>query len=506
MSGSFMMRRLLLATAVVAVIAMPAFAQTLRISLRQDLDVLDPTLATTYVGRIVFAGLCDKLFDIDEKLNIVPQLATGYEWADDRTLLIHLRPGVKFHDGEVMDAAAVKYSLERHLTLQGSFRKSEISSIDHVEVVDPATVRIVLKTPSGAFLSQLTDRSGMILPPKAAEAAGKDFALHPVCSGPFKFVERVPQDHVMLARFADYWDAKDIHFDRIIYQVFVDSSVRLANLKAGTSDITEFIAATDAAAVKADPKLKLVMSDALGYASITNNLDNGPRSNTPYGKNPLVRQAFDMAIDRAALVNVVYSGMYAQSVQPVSASSPFYDPALQPPPRDLAKAKALLKQAGVALPVKVELLTPNEPDILQAAEVVQSMTAEAGFDVHIQAIEFASSLQASVRGDYEAYMIGWSGRVDADGNTYAFLHTGQGNNASHYSNPTVDTLLDEARGTTDVAKRRADYFKVWAELRRDLPLTYLYNPRNIVAMSAKLQGYRPVPDGMIRLQGLEMTQ
>jgi peptide/nickel transport system substrate-binding protein len=303
----------------------------------------------------------------------------------------------------------------------------------------------------------------------------------------------------MLARFADYWDAKDIHFDRIIYQVFVDSSVRLANLKAGTSDITEFIAPTDAAAVKADPRLKLVVSDALGYASITNNLDNGPRSNTPYGKDPLVRQAFEAAIDRAALVDVVYSGMYAPSVQPVSASSPFYDPALVPPPRDLAKAKALLKQAGVAL-------TPNQPDVLQAAEVVQSMTAEAGFEVHIQAIEFASSLQASVRGDYESYMIGWSGRVDADGNTYAFLHSGQGNNASHYSNPTVDTLLDEARGTTDVAKRRTDYFKIWAELRRDLPLTYLYNPRNIVAMSAKLQGYRPVPDGMIRVQGLEMAK
>ena len=122
--------------------------------------MIDPTLATTYVGRIVFAGLCDKLFDIDEKLNIVPQLATGYEWADDKTLVIHLRSGVKFQNGEVLDAAAVKYSLERHLTMQGSFRKSEISSIDHVEVVDPATVRIVLKSPSGAFLAQLTDRSG----------------------------------------------------------------------------------------------------------------------------------------------------------------------------------------------------------------------------------------------------------------------------------------------------------------------------------------------------------
>ena len=500
------MRRLLLAAACVLITAMPAFAQTLRIALAQDLDVLDPTLATSYVGRIVFAGLCDKLFDIDEKLNIVPQLATGYEWADDRTLVIHLRPGVKFHDGEVLDAAAVKYSLERHLTLQGSYRKSEISSMDHVDVVDPATVRVVLKSPSGAFLAQLTDRSGMILPPKATEAAGKEFASHPVCSGPFRFVERVPQDHVTLERFPDYWNPGSIHFDKVVYQVFVDSSVRLANLKAGTTDLVSFIAPTDAAAVKADSRLRLVVFDGLGYASITNNLDNGPRSNTPYGKNALVRQAMDAAIDRAALVQVVFNGMYAPSVQPVSQSSPFYDEALPPPPRDLAKAKALLKQAGVTLPVKVELLTVNQPDQMQAAEVIQSMVAEAGFDLRIQAMEFASSLQASDRGDYELYLIGWSGRVDVDGNTYQFLHTGQGNNASHYSNPTVDKLLEDGRSLIDVAKRRPIYAQVFQELRRDLPLIYLYNPRITMAMTAKLQGFRPIPDGMIRLQGLEMAK
>ena len=360
------MRRFVLAVACMLVTVVPGLAQTLHIALRQDLDVMDPTLATTYVGRIVFAGLCDKLFDIDEKLNIVPQLATGYEWADDKTLVIHLRPGVKFQDGEAMDAGAVKYTFDRYLTMQGSFRKSEISSIDQVEIVDPATVRVVLKSPSGAFLAQLTDRSGMILPPKVAEQEGKDFASHPVCSGPFKFVERVPQDHVTLERFADYWDAKTIHFDRVVYQVFLDSSVRLANLKAGSSDITEYIAPTDADAVKADPKLRLVVSDALGYTGLTNNLDNGARSNNPYGKNPLVRQAFNAAIDRAALVQVVYNGMYAPSVQPVSASSPFYDPSLKPPPRDVAKAKALLQQAGVTLPVKIELLTPNQPDVLQS--------------------------------------------------------------------------------------------------------------------------------------------
>src|SRR6185312_3006604 len=136
--------------------------------------------------------------------------------------------------------------------------------------------------------------------------------------------------------------------------------------------------------------------------------------------------------------------------------------------------------------------------------VIQSMAAEAGFDVHIQAMEFASSLQASQRGEYQAYMIGWSGRVDIDGNTYAFLHSGQGNNVSHYANPAVDKLLDEGRETVDPAKRRALYDQMWPELRKDLPLTYLWTPRNIVGMSARLHGFRPVPDGMIRVQGLEM--
>src|ERR1700709_1688442 len=119
---------------------------TLRIGLAEDPDVLDPTMARTYVGRIVFAAFCDKLFDIDEKLNIVPQLALSHETsADGRTVTIKLRPGVKFHDGEAFDAAAAKYSLDRHLTTKGSFRRPEISSIDTVEVVDPLTIKLHLK-------------------------------------------------------------------------------------------------------------------------------------------------------------------------------------------------------------------------------------------------------------------------------------------------------------------------------------------------------------------------
>src|ERR1700738_3666266 len=147
------------------------YAQTtLRIGLAEDPDVLDPSIARTYVGRIVFASFCDKLFDIDEKLNIVPQLALSHETsADGKEMTIKLRPGVKFHDGEPFDAEAAKFSLDRHLTMQGSFRKPELAALDHVEIVDPLTIKLVLKTPFSPLIAQLTDRAGMMVSPKPAK-------------------------------------------------------------------------------------------------------------------------------------------------------------------------------------------------------------------------------------------------------------------------------------------------------------------------------------------------
>ncbi|HEY5131261.1 MAG TPA: ABC transporter substrate-binding protein, partial [Bradyrhizobium sp.] len=140
---------------------------TLRVGLAEDPDILDPTLARTYVGRIVFAAFCDKLFDIDEKLNIVPQLALSHETsADGKEVTIKLRPGVKFHDGEPFNAEAAKFSLDRHLTLPTSFRKPELAALDHVDVVDPLTIKLVLKAPFSPLIAQLTDRAGMMVSPK----------------------------------------------------------------------------------------------------------------------------------------------------------------------------------------------------------------------------------------------------------------------------------------------------------------------------------------------------
>src|SRR6476619_5319424 len=221
---------------------------TLRIGLAEDPDILDPTMARTYVGRIVFASFCDKLFDIDERLNIVPQRALSHETsADGKEVTSKLRPGVKFHDGEPLDAEAAKFSIERHLTMQGSFRKPELASVDHVEVVDPLTIKLVLKAPFSPLIAQLTDRAGMMVSPKAAREAGDKFGLRPVCAGPYKFVERVQQDRIVVEKFADYWNKDNVHIDKITYLPIVDGSVRLANLKSGGLDLLERLNATNMA-------------------------------------------------------------------------------------------------------------------------------------------------------------------------------------------------------------------------------------------------------------------
>src|SRR5665213_3873260 len=173
--------------------------------------------------------------------------------------------GVTFQDGEKMDAAAVKFSLERHLTMPGSNRKAEISAVKSVEIVDDHTVKLVLDKPFAPLLAQLSDRAGMIVSPKAAQAEGDKFGQHPICAGPFKFTERVAQDRIVLDRFADYWNKDAIHFDKIVFQPIFDSTVRLANLQSGSLDLIERVAATDLETVRKDSRFKLSSITSLAY-------------------------------------------------------------------------------------------------------------------------------------------------------------------------------------------------------------------------------------------------
>ena len=501
-----MKRLALLSLALVGAMASSALAQSnLRIGLAEDPDVLDPSLARTYVGRIVFSSICDKLFDIDEKLAIVPQLALSHETsADGKTVTIKLRPNVKFHDGEPFDAEAAKYSLERHLTMKGSFRKPELGSVDKVEVVDPLTIRLHLKQPFSPLLAQLTDRAGMMVSPKAAQAAGDKFGLHPVCAGPYKFVERVQQDRIVVEKFADYWNKDQVFIDRITYLPIVDGTVRLANLRSGSLDLIERVLATDIKSVRDDPKLKLSKAVSLGYMGLTINLSNGPKANTPLAKDARVRQAFDLAIDRDAINQVVFNGEFVPGNQWVSPLNPYYQEKFPVPKRDIAKAKALLKEAGVTGPITLDFMVPNGPETRAVAEVVQSMVAEAGFDLKIRVTEFATSLKQSEQGDYQVFLIGWSGRSDPDGNSYSFQVCGQPQNTNGYCDKEVDAAHAEARSKSSMADRKKAYEKVAAKVLTEGAIKYLYHTQVLVAHTDRLEGYRQMPDGLVRVIGLKL--
>jgi peptide/nickel transport system substrate-binding protein len=477
---------------------------TLRIGLAEDPDILDPTMARTYVGRIVFSAFCDKLFDIDEKLNIVPQLALSQETsADGKALTIKLRPGVKFHDGEPFDAEAAKFSLERHLSFPGSFRKPELASLDHVEVIDPLTIRLVLKAPFSPLLAQLTDRAGMMISPKAAKEAGDKFGLHPVCAGPYKFVERVQQDRIVFEKFADYWNKDNVFIDKVVFQPIVDATVRLANLKSGGLDLIERVLATDIKDVRADSRLKLSTAIELGYQGITLNIGKD-KAKGPLSQSAKVRQALDWAIDREAINQVVFNGEFKPGNQWVNPDHPYYQSAFPIHGRDVAKAKALLKEAGVTPPVNVDFMVPKGAETEAVAQVVQSMAAEAGFDMKIRVTEFATSLKQAEAGEYQAFMLAWSGRSDPDGNSYIFLHSNAPQNYSAWTNAEADKALDDARLTSDMAQRKAIYGKLTKLELDEHAIIYIYHRRIIIAHTNKLEGYKQMPDGLVRVVGLKL--
>src|SRR6266850_2617150 len=332
----------------------------LRIGLNDDPDALDPTISRAYVGRLVFAALCDKLFDVTPDLKIVPQLATGYEWAGDhKSVVIKLRSGVKFHDGEPFNAEAVRFNIERHINTPGSFRKTEIGQIQSVDVLNDTTARLNLSEPLVPLLAALTDRSGMMVSPKAARALGDRFGQKPVCAGPYRFVERVAQGKIVMEKFPDYWDKGNIHIDRVEFVPITDSTARLASLRSGDLHMIERASPTDLPEIRGDSRLKVVGVPELGYQTIPMNVNNGPKSKTL--GDVRVRQALDLAIDRETLVKAIFNNEYIAGNQWISPASPYYNAKFPLRKRDVAKARQLLKEAGQPN-LTFTLIVPPERD------------------------------------------------------------------------------------------------------------------------------------------------
>jgi peptide/nickel transport system substrate-binding protein len=513
------MRRTLLAVTALALGLLlagePALAQkkTLVVALNQDPDILDPTPSRTYVGRIIFEQMCEKLYEIDENLRIHPQLAADLPTVTEggRTVTIKLRPGVKFNDGTPMNAEAVRYSLDRHLNMKGSSRRSELESINSIDVVDPLTVRLRLKVPFSPLLAILADRAGMPVSPAVATKLGDKFGTAPVCVGPWQFVERVAQDRIVLERSPHYFDKGAAKFDKVIFRIIPDDNVRLANLRSGDIDMMHLVGPTDAANLRKEGKYEVSSVTGIGYSGLTINLHNKngkpPQPpgdlGTPLANDPRVREALDLSIDRVALNQVAWDGQYTPGCTPISPVSPFADKSRKCPTRDVAKAKKLLAEAGLAGGYSFEMMIVNDPQQRRVAEVIQGMAKEAGFNISLKPSEFASALNENDAGKDQAFLIGWSGRVDPDANIFQFQTCGASLNTTQACDEGLDVILKRAREVSDVSQRISLYRQAvdkFAFGRRNI--LYLYHLNYIVAYPKSLKGYKAVPDGLIRLKGV----
>lgn len=491
----------LLATTFLATAA--ASAQDFRIGLQEDPDVLDPHKSRTFVGRLVYQSLCEKLIDVDADLNFMPRAATEWSWNDDNTqLTFTIRDDMVFHDGTTLDAAAVAANLERARTLPDSLRKSELASVTSVEATDANTVVLTLEQPDATLLAQLSDRAGMLLSPASFES---DVGTNPICSGPYKFVSRVQNDRIILEKFADHPDADDYHFDRLIFQPIPDSTVRLANLRAGDLDMLERLNPSDAASVREDSSLRFESIAGLGYQGITINVSGEGEGSGVLGTDKRVRQAFQLAIGRDIINEVVGNGLFEPAQQPFPPASPYNSDDYPVVARDVEAAKALLAEAGHER-VAFELSFGNNTTATAINELIQAMAAEAGFDISLQPTEFAAMQQEMQAGNYQATQIGWSGRVDPDGNLHQFVTCEGALNDSNYCNEEVDQLLNEARETPDTEARARFYDQAQAILQDELPIIYIYHQPWPFVLAGNVEGFKAYPDGMLRLKGVQIAQ
>jgi peptide/nickel transport system substrate-binding protein len=478
-------------------------------ALSAEPDKLDPTTSSSLYTRYVMQTMCEKLYDIDAQGELEPMLATELPTVSDDglTVTIPLREDAVFADGEPFDAEAVTTTLERHLTKDDSARASELGPVSDVTAVDEHTVRVTYETPFAPLTSVLADRAGMIMSPRALAEQGDDFGSAPVCVGPFRFVDRVPQTSITVERDPQYYAADQVHLDTITYRIITDPSIRAANLRSGDVQVADSLSPQDLGELESAEGVGLLRTRSLGYQGMTVNLGNTDGIGTPPGEidtplaqDPRVRQALSMAIDRDQLVESVFNGAYDPACSPVSPASPFTSAASEAcPDYDPDGAKALLTEAGVELPYQVRMKVSNTPETLRLAQALQASVADVGFEIEIVPVEYTTLLDDQDAGDFEMLQLGWSGRIDPHGNMFNFLATGQGNNVAGYSNADVDEKLTAAAEAGDVADRAALYGEVVTQVQQDNPIIYLYRVRSLTGYTTDVAGVSTYADGVVRL-------
>ncbi len=478
----------------------------IRAELDSDIANLDPMLSTLLVDRQVLYSLYDSLVAIDANLKIIPSLAQSWETPDPKTYIFKLRTDVKFQDGTDFNADAVKFNIERYLNDKNSRRKSDIDNITAVDVVDPATVKFTLKAPFAPLLATLVDRAGMMVSPKAVMAGGMDFTRKPVNAGTgaFRFVEWVTGDHITVERNPNYWKKDSAgtslpYVDKVIYRPFPDETVALTNMKTGDADVSFIVPAKDYMSTKSGGELVLKDTPGLGFASVELNTQS-----EPFNKKEL-RQAFAEAINRDELLKTVFFGTGQPSYGPYPPVSFAGDASFKPYTGSADKAKSYLMAGGKPMGFTFEMkIASNSPTTTQLAQLMKDQLAKAGITMNITQLEFTKVVQDQQNGAFQASLVGWSGRIDPDGNSYNHFHTGGSLNDPKYSNPQVDMLLEQARAEGDQGKRKDLYTQVQKIVVDDAPFVFYRFPFSYLLTRPNVLGMQLYADQIMRFEAASL--
>src|SRR5215471_20985552 len=484
--------------------ARPASAQTtpkkggtLRVGFYLEASTMDPHLSGSKVDRQIYHNIYEPLVTLDTKLGIKPGLAESWQQADAKTVIFKLRHGVKFHDGTDFNAEATRFNFNRMKTEPKSVRKGEVASIESVDAVDAYTVRINLRRPDAALLATLTDRAGMMVSPKVAQERGAELERNAkgAGTGPFEFVEWIKDDHLVLKRNDNYWNTQGgPYLERIRYRPIPDDTVKLQSLLAGEIDVMDYVQPRDVAGVKADKNVVVV--DVPSLADFAYQLNH---TKPPFATKAL-RQAVAYSLDLEQIVKGVWLNVGVPANGPIPPTSWAYDRSIAPIKRDLARAKAKLAEGGQPNGFTFTMTTNIIPINVQEAEVIQAQLREAGITMKIKLVDSATLLADGNGKNFEMISYQWSGRPDPDGNTYQFYKTTQGTslNWSGISNREIDALLDKSREVSSQAERKKLFSDLTKILQDELPMVFIVHPIEPKAFSPKVQGYEPIPDGMMR--------
>ena len=482
----------------------------LTVGVPTNLTGLDPADVNDTLSQSACRLMMQGLYGFDKDMNLIPVLAESYTASEDaKEFTFKLRTGISFHDGAPFDAAAVKANFDRVTNPANHLKRTSLfAMIDHTDVIDPTTVRFVLKDPFGAFVPTIAHPSAMQISPKAIQQYGRDISRNPVGTGPFKFVSW-SADTLKVTKNDKYWKPNLPQVASVTFRSVPENGARLAMLQAGEAQFIYPMPPEMIRVVEHNPNITINNAPSIYERYVAMNV-----LKHPYG-DLRVRQALNYAVDKAAFAKVVWSGYEDPADSPIPPRLAFHV-AQQPWSYDPAKAKQLLAQAGVGDGFDTEIWANTTTIALRAMQFLQQQLGAVGVRVKVTALEAGLldskifSMQKPEDSQLQLYTGAWSSSTgDADWGLRPLLSTQAWPpklyNVGYYSNKSVDADLAAALATADPNKRASLYADAQKLIWNDAPWIFLGVDRSLSAQSKKLTGLYMIPDGGLLIEEAALT-